>query len=106
MSDLIEQFEDSKKALRMIKETQKLPIVYHPDHILRPACDGRLYRTSAFRGCSDIAPSQPPVDVSLLKIDAVVSEGAAAHAFKAIHVRLCEHYNSIPPLDLPPRALR
>ena len=106
MSHLLEQFEDCKKTLRMIKETQKLPIVYHPDHILRPACDGRLYRTSAFRGCTDVAPSQPPVDVSLLKIDAVVAEGAAVHAFRAINAQLCEHYKSIPPLDLPPRALR
>ena len=101
MSELLEQYEASKKKLRTIDALKRLPILYHPDSILRSARDGRVYRTGVFRDCADVVPSQPSADVSLLKIDAVVAEGAAVHEARAIRARLLEYYRAIPTLELP-----
>ncbi len=104
MSECLERLEDSERRLRIIKAIKRLPVVYHPDSVFRRARNGLYYKTGLYPWCSDVVPEQPQMDISLLKIDAVIAEGAVAHEANraAARLRLC--FKEIPPLSLPPSS--
>jgi len=105
MSELMEQYEDCTRELRLIKAIRNLPVIYHPNEVVRVTVDGRSYRTGVCRSYLDVAASQPAVDVSGLKIEAIIDEGIAARKLSKADRQIREHYKSIPPIELPAQSL-
>ena len=106
MSELLEQHEDHVREIRLSEAICNLPVEYHPHNVIRLAKDGKRYRSDVFRGCSDVAGSQPAMDISRMKIEAAIDKKIAARKLNGTDLQMLKHFASMPAIQLPPPQVK
>ena len=106
MSELLEQYEDYVREIRLSEAICNLPVAYHPNDVYRLSGDGRWYPAEFFRKYADVAGSQPAMDISRMKIEAAIDKKIAARKLNGTDLQMLKHFASMPAIQLPPPQVK